>query len=82
MLLFALTAANAAWLFTRYRVYDMQLRSGREPMRSPHASPVPAPKVREADGVDGEDLPVPDEPPLQKMARLAAKGLWALTKWF
>lgn len=59
----------------------MQLRSGRETVRSPHASPIPTPKVREEEGADGEELPVPDEPPLQKAARLAAKGLWALTKW-
>lgn len=80
MLLFALAAANAAWLFTRYRTYDLQLRSGKEPLQSPHASPVPAPKVRAQAGID-EEVSTPDEAPLQKIARLAAKGLWALTKW-
>ncbi|TXT15479.1 uncharacterized protein COLE_01672 [Cutaneotrichosporon oleaginosum] len=80
VLLFVLAGANAAWLFTRYRTYDMQLRSGKEPLRSPHASPVPAPKVRASDGPD-DQLPEPDEAPLHKVARLAAKGLWVLLKW-
>lgn len=75
-----LAGANAAWLFTRYRMYDMQLRSGKDPLRSPHASPVPAPKVRTVDAPD-DDLPAPDEAPLHKVARVAGKGLWALLKW-
>ncbi len=58
----------------------MQLRSGKEPLQSPHASPVPAPKVRASPDVN-EELPAPDEAPAAKVARLAAKGLWALTKW-
>ncbi|BEI84828.1 hypothetical protein CcaverHIS002_0502290 [Cutaneotrichosporon cavernicola] len=70
-LLLVLAGANAAWLFTRYRTYDMQLRSGKDPLRSPHASPVPAPK----------GLPAADEAPLQKVARLVGTGLWALIKW-
>ncbi|BEI92659.1 uncharacterized protein CcaverHIS019_0502870 [Cutaneotrichosporon cavernicola] len=79
-LLLVLAGANAAWLFTRYRTYDMQLRSGKDPLRSPHASPVPAPKVRPADGRP-EGLPAADEAPLQKVARLVGTGLWALIKW-
>lgn len=54
-LLFALSVANAAWLFTRFRTYDMQLRSvgmqfsqpltcqGSDPISSPNASPIPSP---------------------------------------
>ncbi|WVQ79567.1 hypothetical protein IAT38_001666 [Cryptococcus sp. DSM 104549] len=45
-LFFALAAGNAVYLFTRFRTYDMQLRSAQDPLRSPHASPVAAPKVK------------------------------------
>ncbi|GMK55886.1 hypothetical protein CspeluHIS016_0209420 [Cutaneotrichosporon spelunceum] len=80
ILLIVLAGANAAWLFTRYRTYDMQLRSGKDLVHSPHASPVPAPKVSPADG-RAEDMPAADEAPLQKAARLTGKGLWAFLKW-
>jgi hypothetical protein len=43
-ILVALAAANSICLFTRFRSYDMQLRSAQEPVPSPHASPVPAPQ--------------------------------------
>ncbi|WVR09307.1 hypothetical protein IAU60_006372 [Kwoniella sp. DSM 27419] len=46
LLLLILTAGNAAYLFTRFRMYDMQLRSGADTVSSPHASPVSAPKVK------------------------------------
>ncbi|RSH85699.1 hypothetical protein EHS25_003840 [Saitozyma podzolica] len=44
LLLVALAAANSIYLFTRFRTYDMQMRSAQEPVSSPNASPVPAPK--------------------------------------
>lgn len=58
-LLFILAAGNTVYLFTRFRRYDMQLRSvnrlklachlltgvqAQEPVHSPHASPIPAPR--------------------------------------
>lgn len=62
MLLMILTLGNAAYLFSRFKTYDMQLRSvsplriflnrvltdvqAQEPIHSPHASPVPAPKIK------------------------------------
>ncbi|CAD6580584.1 MAG: hypothetical protein TREMPRED_002781 [Tremellales sp. Tagirdzhanova-0007] len=45
---FTLAAANAIYLFTRFKKYDMQLRS--EPVHSPHASPISAPRAKSTDG--------------------------------
>ncbi|KAK4690053.1 hypothetical protein P7C73_g50, partial [Tremellales sp. Uapishka_1] len=49
LVLLALSAGNALYLFTRYRTYDMQLRSANDHISSPHASPIPAPKVEPQD---------------------------------
>ncbi|WVQ95248.1 hypothetical protein IAU59_002343 [Kwoniella sp. CBS 9459] len=60
LFLLILAVGNAAYLFTRFRTYDMQLRSGQDPVHSPHASPVAAPKVKHA--TQDEDSKVFDQP--------------------
>ncbi|EIW68316.1 hypothetical protein TREMEDRAFT_71965 [Tremella mesenterica DSM 1558] len=52
--LLLLAAANATYLFTRFRTYDMQLRSARDHIPSPHASPVQAPRNALKEDVFGD----------------------------
>ncbi|KAL0247445.1 hypothetical protein I308_104484 [Cryptococcus tetragattii IND107] len=54
LLLMVLAIGNALYLFTRFRTYDMLLRNAQEPVHSPHASPVPAPKVKVTKDDDDE----------------------------
>ncbi|OCF35795.1 hypothetical protein I316_02288 [Kwoniella heveanensis BCC8398] len=56
VLLLIIAIGNAAYLFTRFRTYDMQLRSGQEPIASPHASPIPAPKVKNLFKDEDDDI--------------------------
>ncbi|KAK8854500.1 hypothetical protein IAR55_003239 [Kwoniella newhampshirensis] len=49
LLFLLLAVGNATYLFTRFRTYDMQLRSAQEPVPSPHASPVAAHKAKKDD---------------------------------
>ncbi|WVF67676.1 hypothetical protein IAT40_002435 [Kwoniella sp. CBS 6097] len=60
LLLLILAVGNAAYLFTRFRTYDMQLRSSQEPIHSPHASPIAAPKVKST--IKDDDSNVFDKP--------------------
>ncbi|TXT09209.1 hypothetical protein VHUM_02683 [Vanrija humicola] len=86
-LLFALSVANAGWLFTRYRTYDMLLRSGNDPVPSVNASPIPSPT--KSGTVAGEkqeratteaDTPR-DETFAAKCARIALRSLVVFLKW-
>ncbi|WWC63642.1 uncharacterized protein I303_106247 [Kwoniella dejecticola CBS 10117] len=87
ILLLLLSVGNAAYLFTRFRTYDMQLRSGSDPIHSPHASPVPAPKVRsepESDIFASSTLlstSTISHAGLAKYARLTGKALWFILKF-
>ncbi|KAE8542015.1 hypothetical protein D1P53_002192 [Cryptococcus gattii VGV] len=56
LLLMVLAIGNALYLFTRFRTYDMLLRNAQEPVHSPHASPVPAPKVKATKDDDDEKM--------------------------
>ncbi|WRT68723.1 uncharacterized protein IL334_005703 [Kwoniella shivajii] len=83
VLLLLLSVGNAAYLFTRFRTYDMQLRSGQEPIHSPHASPVPAPKVKTQ---PDEDIfaSLSTEPPYagtSKYLKLAGRALVFIVKF-
>ncbi|WWC90378.1 uncharacterized protein L201_005311 [Kwoniella dendrophila CBS 6074] len=85
VLLLLLSVGNAAYLFSRFRTYDMQLRSGAEPIHSPHASPVPAPKVkpeREDDVFANADAQASKgEAGLPKYAKMIGKALWFIVKF-
>ncbi|WWC71250.1 uncharacterized protein I206_105203 [Kwoniella pini CBS 10737] len=85
ILLSLLSVGNAAYLFTRFRTYDMQLRSGAQPIHSPHASPVPAPKVRDE---SDHDVFVSSSSSFQttsvglaKYARLTGRAVWFILKF-
>ncbi|WOO78375.1 Meiotically up-regulated protein [Vanrija pseudolonga] len=87
VLLFALSVANAAWLFTRFRTYDMQLRSGNDPVPSPNASPIPSPtkagvpaEEKEEHVAERDDAPR-NETFTAKCARIALRSLVIFLKW-
>ncbi|KAL7422503.1 hypothetical protein Q5752_003151 [Cryptotrichosporon argae] len=76
-LLLALAVANSVYLFTRFKTYDMQLRSAQEPVHSPHASPVSAPRAAAtlAQPEEGEETGG------QKAGRLAKLVVISLIRW-
>ncbi|KAL1407776.1 hypothetical protein Q8F55_007210 [Vanrija albida] len=86
--LFALSVANAGWLFTRFRTYDMLLRSGNDPVASPHASPIPSPvksggpaEEKQEEGAAPKDAAPRDETLTAKCARIALRSLIVFLKW-
>ncbi|WWC93236.1 hypothetical protein V866_000069 [Kwoniella sp. B9012] len=89
VLLLLLSIGNAAYLFTRFRTYDMQLRSGSEPVHSPHASPVPAPKIKSQPEQDqdvfasasGKAHMGISKGGLAKYAKMTGKALWFIMKF-
>nr|XP_019045051.1 hypothetical protein I302_06967 [Kwoniella bestiolae CBS 10118]OCF23981.1 hypothetical protein I302_06967 [Kwoniella bestiolae CBS 10118] len=86
--LLLLAIGNAGYLFTRFRTYDMQLRSVTEPVHSPHASPVPAPRVKpqpDQDVFASTSTSSSDTPShtagLARYAKLTGKTLWFIVKF-
>jgi hypothetical protein len=96
-----LALGNATYLFSRYKTYDMQLRSVRttllslkmllltkqaqDPIRSPHASPVAAPRSRKR---DGDTINTAEEPGSRngkldgkKVALALGRALWLTVKF-
>ncbi|KAI9634346.1 uncharacterized protein MKK02DRAFT_16844 [Dioszegia hungarica] len=82
LLLFALASANAIYLFSRFRTYDMQLRSAQETPVSPHASSVKSPRSTSSDDPFTPDTPAErkDETPGMKVARIGWKVTVFLVK--
>ncbi|WWD19365.1 hypothetical protein CI109_103824 [Kwoniella shandongensis] len=80
-----LAVGNAAYLFTRFRTYDMQLRSAQETVPSPHASPVAAPKIKKEDDDDVFTTPTAgtQEPtsPTARIIKFTGRALLFLIKF-
>ncbi|OCF57787.1 hypothetical protein L486_05252 [Kwoniella mangroviensis CBS 10435] len=86
VLLLLLSIGNAAYLFTRFRTYDMQLRSGSETVHSPHASPVPAPKIKSQPEQDQDVFASSSsgrasKAGFDKYAKMIGKALWFILKF-
>ncbi|KAK1921037.1 hypothetical protein DB88DRAFT_501993 [Papiliotrema laurentii] len=83
VILVALASANSVYLFTKFRTYDMQLRSADDPVKSPHASPIPAPKPSSEQDVFGSS-PLPDTSMgtgERRVLRWTGKAAVSFIKW-
>ncbi|ORY32118.1 hypothetical protein BCR39DRAFT_587111 [Naematelia encephala] len=82
LILLALASANSVYLFTRFRTYDLQLRSAQDPVASPHASPIPAPKAeREDEDVFGGGAPEQPDNAKIDSAKRTVHILFLIIKW-